>query len=155
MSKKTSTLAAFKAMRQEYALKSAALIITMIRVNQKCKLMAQDVLMEYKTAVKMANLNPILCATLADNCRYLAECEDMREIISQVFYVTAETGSIAVSTKPSNSNSRRVVIEDGAVNTYAFNSLDTEKNSLYDVAWLSVNDSSQFKKLLEFVLCKM
>ena len=154
MSKKTSTLAAFKAMRQEYALKSAALAITMIRVNQKCQMMAQDMMPEYKTAVKMANLNPILCATLADNCRYLAECVEMREIVTQIFYVTAETGSIEVSTKPKH-GTRRVVFEDGAVNTYAFNSLDTEKNSLHDVALLSVNDSSQFKKLLEFVLCKM
>ena len=153
MSKKTSTLAAFKAMRQEYTLRQAALAITMIRVNQKCKLMAQDVMMEYKTAVKMAGLNPVICSTLADNCHYLAECEDMREIISQVFYVTAETGSLAVSTKPSNS--RRVVIEDGAVNTYAFNSHDTQRKSLHSIAWLSVNDRYQFKKLLEFVLCKM
>ena len=153
MSKKTSTLAAFKAMRQEYALRQAALAITMIRVNQKCKLMAQDMMTEYKTAVKMAGLNPIICATVADNCHYLSECEDMREIISQIFYVTAETGSLAVSTTPSNA--RRVVLEDGAVNTYAFNSLDTHRNSLYSIAWLSVNDSVVFKKLLEFVLCKM
>ena len=155
MSKKTSTLAAFQAMRQEYALRQAAMAITMIRARQKCKLMTQDVMMEYKKAVKMANLNPIRCAILADNCRYLAECEDMGEIITQVFYVTAEHGSLAVSTKPSGSNSRRVVIEDGAVNTYAFNSHNTQQNSLHRIAWLSVNDSSQFKKLLEFVLCKM
>ena len=78
----------------------------------------------------------------------------MREIISQIFYVTAVNGSIEVSTKPKH-GTRRLVFEDGAVNTYAFNSLDTEKNSLHDVALLSVNDAAFFKKLLEFVLCKM
>ena len=154
MSKKTSTLAAFKELRQEYALKSAALAITMVRVNQKSETMAQDMMPEYKSAVKMAGLNPIICSTVADNCQLLAECEDMREIISQIFYVTAVNGSIEVSTKPKH-GTRRLVFEDGAVNTYAFNSLDTEKNSLHDVALLSVNDAALFKKLLEFVLCKM